>query len=67
MDLKAVKAYALARAGEASTWRGLILIGTAVGAVNVTPEQQAAIIAIGVGASGFIGAAFPDAGNKPNA
>lgn len=51
--------YALARANEASTWRGLTLVATGCGAI-LSPEQQEAIIAGGVMVAGFIGAVFPD-------
>lgn len=51
--------YLIARAKEASTWRGIVLIATACGAV-LSPEQQEAIIAGGMLLAGLIGAAVPD-------
>lgn len=51
--------YLLYRLKEASTWRGIILVATALGA-HWSPESQAAIISFGVGAAGVIGAVIPD-------
>lgn len=39
---------------EASTWRGLVLIATALG-VRLEPEQIDAIVAAGLALSGLIG------------
>ena len=57
--IKLAAGYALARAQESSTWRGLTLVATGCGAI-FSPDQQEAIIAGGVMAAGFIGALFPD-------
>ena len=59
---KAMLDYILNRLGEASTWRGIILLATALGA-TFSPEQTAAIITFGLGLAGVIGAFFKDKGN----
>jgi len=51
--------YLIARAKEASTWRGIVLIATACGAV-LSPEQQDAIVTVGLLVVGLIGAAISD-------
>jgi hypothetical protein len=43
----------LARMGENSTWRGLLLVATAVG-VKLEPDLQNAILAAGLGLVGLI-------------
>jgi len=53
--------YIVNRLSEASTWRGIILLATALGA-TVSPEQQAAIVVFGLGLAGVIGAFFKDKG-----
>lgn len=45
--------YLIDRLAEQSTWRGLILLATSLGLV-LSPEQQAAIIALGLAAVGSI-------------
>ena len=60
MNLQKLKAYVLARAVESSTWRGMILVATAVGA-KLTPDQTEAIVVVGLALAGMIGAALPDA------
>ena len=45
--------YILARLGENSTWRGLILVATAAG-VHLDPSLQNQIVAVGLGAVGLI-------------
>lgn len=57
--------YLQARLLEPSTWRGLVLISAALGAV-LTPEQQEAIVTAGLLVAGLIGAAFPDKHVKEN-
>lgn len=59
MNYEALGRYIAARAGEASTWRGIVLILTAIG-VQFSPEQAEAVVAAGLFVSGLIGAAFPD-------
>lgn len=51
--------YILDRLKEASTWRGLVLIATACGTA-ISPEQQEAIVTVGLLVAGMIGAAVPD-------
>lgn len=51
--------YLLERLKEASTWRGLVMIATGLGA-QWSSESQAAIISIGVCTAGAIGALIPD-------
>lgn len=51
--------YIISRALEPSTWRGLVLIATALGAV-LSPDQQEAIVTAGLLVAGLIGAAVPD-------
>jgi len=55
--------YLIERLKEASTWRGIVAILTGFG-VYLTPEQQNAIIALGLAVMGAIGAFFPDVGAK---
>jgi hypothetical protein len=51
--------YVIDRAKEPSTWRGLVLIATASGAV-IAPQAQEAIVTGGLFLAGLIGAALPD-------
>ena len=59
-----MRAYLLARAQEPSTWRGLVLIATALGVV-LSPDQQEAIVAGGLLVAGLVGAAVPDSKSRP--
>jgi hypothetical protein len=54
-----MKAYLLERGKEASTWRGLVALLTAVG-VTLSPEQGEAVIALGLAVIGAIGVFFAD-------
>lgn len=54
-----LKRYLLDRAREASTWRGLVLIASALGA-SLTPERAEAIVTAGLAVAGIVGAALPD-------
>lgn len=54
-----MKAYILERAKEPSTWRGLVLLLTAIG-VPVAPAMAEAIISAGLAVAGLIGVAAPD-------
>lgn len=54
-----MKTYILARIKEASTWRGVILLLTAVG-VPVAPAMADSIIAAGLAIAGLIGTFSPD-------
>ena len=51
--------YILARLKEASTWRGIIGLLTAMG-ISISPEQIDKIVAAGIAAMGVIGAFFGD-------
>ncbi len=46
--------YLLDRLNENSTWRGILLVLTALFGVSVTPEHQEAIVAAGLGLVGAI-------------
>lgn len=50
-----IKSYLIERIKEPSTWRGIILLLTAFGC-NISPEQQEAIIMVGLALVGFLGA-----------
>ena len=54
-----MKSYILARAKEPSTWRGLVLLLTAVG-VPMAPVMAEAIISAGLAVAGLIGVVAPD-------
>lgn len=54
-----MKDYILARMREPSTWRGLILILTALG-VPLSPGAADTIVAVGLAVAGAIGMAAPD-------
>jgi hypothetical protein len=54
-----MKQFILERGKEASTWRGLVALLTAVG-VTLSPEQVNAIVASGLAVIGVLGAFFPD-------
>ena len=43
--------------GEAATWRGLVMILTAVG-IQLDPDQQAAIISAGLAIAGILAVFF---------
>ena len=54
-----MKQYLIDRMREPSTWRGIILLLTAIG-VPIAPELQTTIVSVGLGLAGMIGAAAPD-------
>jgi len=54
-----MKNYILDRIREASTWRGIILVLTAVG-VPVAPAMADSIISAGLALAGLIGTFSPD-------
>ena len=54
-----MKQYLIERMKEPSTWRGIILLLTAVG-VPIAPELQSVIISAGLGLAGLVGAVTPD-------
>jgi hypothetical protein len=55
-----MKAYVLERLKEPSTWRGIVLLLTAVG-VPIAPGMADMIISAGLAVAGLIGAVTPDA------
>ena len=57
MDM--LKLYIVNRAKEASTWRGVIMLLTAVG-LKITPEMADAIISVGIAVAGLVGMLLPD-------
>lgn len=54
-----MKNYLINRAKEASTWRGIILLLTAVG-VPVAPAMADAIVSVGLALAGAIGVLAAD-------
>jgi hypothetical protein len=54
-----MKDYILNRAKEPSTWRGLVLLLTAIG-IPVAPQMADAIITLGLAIAGLVGVATPD-------
>ena len=54
-----MKAYMIERLKEPSTWRGLVLLLTAIG-VPVAPAMADAIVSVGLAVAGLIGVATPD-------
>jgi hypothetical protein len=59
LNLPAAKAYILARLREASTYRGLVLILTALG-VKLSPDESEAITIVGLALSGLLGVTLTD-------
>jgi len=54
-----MKQYILDRAKEPSTWRGLILLLTAIG-VPVAPALAESIVSVGLAIAGLVGVVSPD-------
>ena len=54
-----MKSYILSRAKEPSTWRGIILLLTAVG-VPVAPAMADAIVSVGLALAGAVGVLAAD-------
>lgn len=54
-----MNAFFLERLKEPSTWRGFVLLLTAIG-VPLSPALADTIITIGLAITGFIGVATPD-------
>jgi hypothetical protein len=54
-----MKSYILNRLAEPSSWRGLFALLTAAG-ISIAPDQQTAIVSLGLAAIGFVGTFFPD-------
>lgn len=46
--------YLLERLGEASTWRGIVMLLTALG-VSIKPELQEGIVSTGLAIAGLVG------------
>lgn len=63
MDFQALKSYLVARGQESSTWRGVIMLATSIGAA-VKPETAESIITVGIFLTGAVGALLPDANKK---
>lgn len=57
--LTIAKNYAFARLKEPSTWRGIICMLTSLG-ITLSPDQINALVAVGLCATGAVGAFFPD-------
>lgn len=51
--------YIIERLKEASTWRGIVLVLTSFG-LQISPDQSAAIVSLGLGVAGAIGALLPN-------
>lgn len=51
--------YLAGRAREASTWQALIVVLTAFG-TQLTEDQKVAVLTLGLGVAGALGAIFPD-------
>ena len=54
-----MKAYMIERLKEPSTWRGIVLLLTAIGG-PVAPAMADAIVSVGLAVAGLIGVATPD-------
>lgn len=52
-------AFILERGKEASTWRGLVALATAVG-IGISPELSEAIVAFGLAVIGVLGVITAD-------
>jgi len=58
-----IKEFLLKRAGEMSTWRGIVAFLTACG-ITLRPDQAEMVIATGLALSGLIGTFLPDVKKK---
>lgn len=54
-----MKSYLINRAKEPSTWRGIVLLLTAVG-VPMAPAMSEAIVSVGLAVAGLIGVVTAD-------
>jgi hypothetical protein len=54
-----MKNYLLSRLREASTWRGIIMLATAIG-IPIAPALAESIIAAGLAIAGIVGMLIPD-------
>ena len=55
--------FILERGKEASTWRGLVALATAVG-ISVSPELSEALVALGLAIIGVLGVFTKDKTNE---
>ena len=51
--------YIIQRLGEASTWRGLVMLATMVG-IKLSPDQTNALLTAGLSVVGALGVFLPD-------
>ena len=54
-----MKTYLIQRAKEPSTWRGIVMVLTAIG-VPIAPDLSEAIVSMGLAAAGLIGVVTAD-------
>lgn len=54
-----MKNYLLSRLREASTWRGIIMLATAIG-IPIAPALADLIITFGLSLAGIVGVLIPD-------
>ena len=59
LKLERLRKYVIARLQESSTWRGLVLIATALGA-KAQPQVWEAVVTSGLMIAGMIAVIFPD-------
>lgn len=59
-----MKDYILNRLAEASTWRGFVMLVTALG-VTLDSAQAAAIVSAGMALAGVIAVFVPDKNKQP--
>jgi hypothetical protein len=59
-----LKNYIVNRFAEASTWRGIVMLFTALG-VTLNSAQTAAIVSAGMALAGLIAVFVPDQPNAP--
>lgn len=57
--------YLAQQGRQASTWRGVIYVATAIFGYNLPPEKAAAVITIGMAFAGVVGMLLPDEMKKP--
>ena len=52
--------YIYYRMNEASTWKGLIMLFTSIGVLNISNDQAESLISAGLALAGIVGTFFPD-------
>lgn len=52
--------YIIARLGEPSTWRGIVMFASGALGLTFSPELVSNVVAAGVALSGIIGMFWPD-------